>query len=214
MLEELLKQNKMRFSQGLIMEGKRGTIDYLMDDFEYFRQKHGEDGEKKWLKEEKVRLYKINSKLDEFIDKMNTFVRSNAEDNALSTTLKEVVGKALGSDDQEFIVRAMRERNILAIQSIKNASYEDLGLVEPELTKEQIAVITGEQDEPEEEKQSEQEENKQEEQKEVFLEDGFGTRYRTVQLEGNDVDFMLLSENGSLHTNDGTFSLIATAESF
>ena len=115
MLEELLKQNKMRFSQGLIMEGKRGTIDYLMDDFEYFRQKHGEDGEKKWLKEEKVRLYKINSKLDEFIDKMNTFVRSNAEDNALSTTLKEVVGKALGSDDQEFIVRAMRERNILAI---------------------------------------------------------------------------------------------------
>ena len=214
MLEELLKQNKMRFSQGLIMEGKRGTIDYLMDDFEYFRQNYGEDGEKKWLKEEKVRLYKINSKLDEFIDKMNTFVRSNAEDNELSTTLKEVVGKALGSDDQEFIVRAMRERNILAIQSIKNASYEDLGLVEPELTKEQIAVITGEQDEPEEEKQSEQEENKQEEQKEVFLEDGFGTRYRTVQLEGNDVDFMLLSENGSLHTNDGTFSLIATAESF
>ena len=150
MLEELLKQNKMRFSQGLIMEGKRGTIDYLMDDFEYFRQNYGEDGEKKWLKEEKVRLYKINSKLDEFIDKMNTFVRSNAEDNALSTTLKEVVGKVLGSDDQEFIVQAMRERNILAIQSIKNASYEDLGLVEPELTKEQIAVITGEQDEPEE----------------------------------------------------------------
>ena len=91
------------------------------------------------------------------------------------------------------------------MQSLKNATYEALGMVEPEFTKEQIAVITGEQ--PEEEKKAEEEEEKKEEEKEVFKEDGFGTRYRSVQLEGNDVDFMLLSEVGSLH--DENFGLIA-----
>ena len=85
-------------------------------------------------------------------------------------------------------------------------------MVEPDLTKEQIAVITGEQSEPEEEKKAEEEEKKEEEEKEVFLEDGFGTRYRSVQLEGNDVDYMLLSENGDLH--DMNFGLIANSESF
>jgi hypothetical protein len=30
------------------------------------------------------------------------------------------------------------------MQAIKNANYESLGMIEPEITKEQIAVITGE----------------------------------------------------------------------
>ena len=189
-------------------EGKCGTIDYLMDDFEFFRQKFGEDGEKKWLKQEKIRLYKITTRVEEFIDKVNSFAKEGKEDAAFLTILKEVVGKVVGSEEQAVLVRAIRERQPTAMQSLKNATYEALGMVEPEFTKEQIAVITGEQ--PEEEKKAEEEEEKKEEEKEVFKEDGFGTRYRSVQLEGNDVDFMLLSENGSLH--DENFGLIAEQE--
>ena len=57
--------------------------------------------------------------------------------------------------------------------------------------------MSGEYFEPEEEKKGE-EENKEEEEKEIFDVDDFGIRYRKVQLVGNDVDFMLLSEKGDL----------------
>jgi hypothetical protein len=110
MTAELLKNNDKRFSEELVPEGKRGTIDYLMDDFEFFRLKFGEDGEKKWLKEEKVRLYKIATRVEEFVDRVNNFAKEGREDAALLAILSEVVGKALGSVEQPAMVQAIRER--------------------------------------------------------------------------------------------------------
>ena len=115
-----------------------------MDDFEFFRLKFGEDGEKKWLKEEKVRIHKITTKVEEFIDRVNSFAKEGKEDAALVAVLKEVVSKEVGSEDPMIIVKAIRERQPTVMQAIKNANYESLGMIEPEITKEQIAVITGE----------------------------------------------------------------------
>ena len=144
MTEDLLKENDKRFCEELVPEGKRGAIDYLMDDFEFFRLKFGEDGEKKWLKEEKVRIHKITTKVEEFIDRVNSFAKEGKEDAALVAVLKEVVSKEVGSEDPIIIVKAIRERQPTVMQAIKDANYESLGMIEPEITKEQIAVITGE----------------------------------------------------------------------
>ena len=104
MTEDLLKENDKRFCEELVPEGKRGTIDYLMDDFEFFRLKFGDDGEKKWLKEEKVRIHKITTKVEEFIDRVNCYAKEGKEDAALVAVLKEVVSKELGSEDPMIIV--------------------------------------------------------------------------------------------------------------
>ena len=67
MLEDLVKEHKEKFSESLKGEGTRGTMSCLMDDYIFFKQNFGEDGEDEWTKNEKIRIHKEEIKVDDFV---------------------------------------------------------------------------------------------------------------------------------------------------
>ena len=101
--------------------------------------------------------------------------RTGVDSSNVEPLLRKSVSKAVGTDDLSEIIKAIKERKESAISAIRACTFEELGVAEPTFTKKERAIILGEA--YEEEKEEEKKEGEQEA-PEVFLMDGFGTRYR------------------------------------